>query len=367
MKFNKVIFLLPSLGVGGAEYNAVRLSNFLVAQGLEVEAWGVLGEKTISTKFDPGVKVVVLGKRRLLESLFSIFWMSKGLRNTLFILNLWPLSLIAFLGLAFSHGTNRKLFVEHIDLKVGLTYASTFEKRLAFLFHVLCRFGSLRFVAVSDGVRDTLVKDFFLKPNYVRRIYNPVLSESLSRGMLKARRPFNRSLRILSVGNLKPQKDYDTQIRAFKHLRDKGVEFEARIAGEGPERPLLELSIARHGLQDSVVLEGLVTDTRALYEWADVFVMTSKWEGFGNVLVEALSHGCRVVCTDCPAGPREALGSGRFGQLVQVGDAVGVAEAIVNSGEYSIDEVGLQDHLDQFQVNRIASEYFEFAAEDFSL
>lgn len=132
---------------------------------------------------------------------------------------------------------------------------------------------------------------------------------------------------LLAVGRLAPQKDFPTLLRAFSRLRGHR---EARlvILGEGDERAALVALAEALDIRQAVDLPGFVTDPHAWMARASLVVLSSAWEGFGNVLVEALALGTPVVATDCPSGPREILANGRYGPLVPVGDDAALAAAI---------------------------------------
>ncbi len=361
--FSRVVFILPSLALGGAESNAVKMANLLVSSGIPAELWGILKDRSIVKKLDQRVKTVNIDAHRLLGGCVAIWRCSRRSVNTLFISNLWPVNLISYLALAFLDRSNQRLFVEHIYLKSGLQHAGKIEQAVAILFHHWAKLIKLRFVAVSDGVAEGLIRDFGLSVSQVRRIYNPVLNDMVQFKVRDLELSRSSILRILAVGHLKPQKDYATFIRALAELRGMGIRFESRIAGEGPERALIESMVERLGLHRDVILLGSVEEPMELYRWADVFVMTSRWEGLGNVIVEALSAGCRIVATDCLAGPREILSSGDFGRLVHVGDAPGIAEAIFYSLNDSLDELRLRAHLKLFNIKEVTQEYITFASE----
>jgi glycosyltransferase involved in cell wall biosynthesis len=101
------------------------------------------------------------------------------------------------------------------------------------------------------------------------------------------------------------------------------------ILGEGEERARIERLIRELGIENDVYLPGFVENPFAWMARASVFVLASAWEGFSNVLLEALACGCTVVSTDCPSGPREILADGKFGYLVPVGDDTALADAIL--------------------------------------
>jgi glycosyltransferase involved in cell wall biosynthesis len=135
---------------------------------------------------------------------------------------------------------------------------------------------------------------------------------------------------VLGVGKLKPQKDFATLLRAFARLR-RARSARLVILGEGSEREAL-LALAKElGIGDDVDLPGFVRNPYPFYARSAVFALSSAWEGFGNVVVEALACGCSVVSTDCPSGPAEILDGGRFGRLVPVGDDAALAAALVST------------------------------------
>jgi glycosyltransferase involved in cell wall biosynthesis len=132
---------------------------------------------------------------------------------------------------------------------------------------------------------------------------------------------------IVGAGRMDPVKDFPTLLRAFSLLRRRR-QARLLILGEGEELEALRALSASLGIASDVDLPGFVKNPYAYFSAASVFVHSSRWEGFGNVLVEAMAVGTPIVATDCPGGPREILQDGRFGQLVPVGDAEALAVAI---------------------------------------
>ncbi|HQH28782.1 MAG TPA: glycosyltransferase, partial [Oligoflexia bacterium] len=124
---------------------------------------------------------------------------------------------------------------------------------------------------------------------------------------------------VLGCGRLREQKNFALLIKALASLREK-VAAKLVILGEGPQRKNLESLISELGLTADVSLPGEVENPLSYMAHASVFCLSSSWEGFGIVLVEALAMGLPVISTDCPSGPAEILDGGRFGELVPVGD-----------------------------------------------
>jgi len=219
-----------------------------------------------------------------------------------------------------------------------------------------------RVVAVSRGVADDCIGLLGLEPRNVHAIYNPVIDDRL---LALAERPVSHPWLtakdtpvVIGIGKLKPQKDFETLIRAFASLRARRP-ARLLILGEGPGRAGLEALAADLGIGADVDLPGFVSNPMAMLQRADVFALSSRFEGFGNVLVEALACGIPVVSTDCPSGPAEILEAGRYGTLVAVGDPAGLADGL----HYALDTAPQPDVLRaraaEFSVDRAARAYLE--------
>ena len=131
------------------------------------------------------------------------------------------------------------------------------------------------------------------------------------------------------------------------------------ILGEGSERTALETQVHALGLEGRVLLPGYKSDPAPYYARADLFVLSSDHEGFGNVIVEALDHGVPVVSTDCPSGPREILQEGKYGTLVPVGDVDALAQAMLATLHAPHDPAALKARARDFAVDTIADQYLD--------
>ncbi|MDQ7842945.1 MAG: glycosyltransferase [Armatimonadota bacterium] len=138
----------------------------------------------------------------------------------------------------------------------------------------------------------------------------------------------NDAATVVAVGRLDFQKGFDLLLEAHARLRRRGIEHRLVIVGEGPNRRDLELKAATLGVADSVIFPGFLKNPYPLMQAARVFVLSSRFEGFGMALLEALALSVPVVSTDCGAGPREILADGRFGRLVPPEDPEALARAI---------------------------------------
>jgi glycosyltransferase involved in cell wall biosynthesis len=192
------------------------------------------------------------------------------------------------------------------------------------------------FIGISEGVAEDLVSLIDIPRDKVHIAYNPVITPELYR--LAKEKPDHPWLGgdavpvVLASGRLEPQKDFDTLLRAFAILR-RSRAARLIILGRGSRQQQLKDLIAELGLSADVALPGFVANPYSYMANANLFVLSSAWEGFGNVLAEALALGLPAVATDCPSGPREILQHGKVGSLVAVGDVDGLAAAMARTLE----------------------------------
>jgi len=166
---------------------------------------------------------------------------------------------------------------------------------------------------------------------------------------------------VLAVGRLVPEKGFDVLMRAWAHVARQQPEWRLRIVGEGESRPELEQLRRALGLDDIVALPGATAEIEAEYRRATLFCLSSRYEGFGMVLIEAMAAGLPVVSTDCETGPREILRDRQNALLAPAGDSAALADRLV---ALMADEA-LQDRLrtagrvtaDAYLPERIAAQW----------
>lgn len=155
---------------------------------------------------------------------------------------------------------------------------------------------------------------------------NPVIVPPVETTTNPPQLPGERSL--IAVGRLVPQKGFDLLLQAFSKLTDRYREWHLTILGEGELRPQLEALRTELGLVDRVHLPGRVKNPHEYLQQADIFIMSSRFEGFPNALCEAMVAGTAVISTDCPNGPREIIRNGVDGILVPSENIAALADAM---------------------------------------
>lgn len=215
-------------------------------------------------------------------------------------------------------------------------------------------------VAVSGGVADDLSKLTGIARERIRVIHNGVVTADFAaRAAEPAPHPWlvdGGAPVLLAVGRLHADKDYPTLLRAFTLLRAR-CPARLLILGEGPERAALEALARELGIATDVALPGFCSNPLAAMARATLLVLSSHFEGFPNVLAEALAVGCPVVSTDCPSGPAEILDHGRYGRLTPVGDAEALARAILATLDAPVDRTALERRGMTFSAAAAAARY----------
>ncbi len=224
-------------------------------------------------------------------------------------------------------------------------------------------------VPISEGVGDDLVETASVNRQKMTTIYNPAFDHSIpDRAEESPDHPWfeedeDEFATLLAVGSLSRQKDFPTLLRAFARIQNRRP-ARLTILGEGDKRNELEALTRDLGIQDYVSFPGFVDNPFSYMARADVFVLSSEWEGFGNVLVEAMACGTPVVSTDCPSGPSEILCDGKYGPLVPIGDHVALADSIKETLDDPIDSETLQKRANDFSVEEIAEQYLDVLLPD---
>jgi glycosyltransferase involved in cell wall biosynthesis len=162
----------------------------------------------------------------------------------------------------------------------------------------------------------------FVAPERIHTVANPLRVLPLPDETGSSRKT------ILAMGRLHNQKGFDLLLRAFHASALAPTGWRLRILGEGPERTSLTRLASDLGISDSVDLPGIVADPENRMHLGAIFVLSSRYEGFPNALLEAMAMGMAVIATDCPSGPAEIVEHGKNGLLVRSGSSEDLAGAL---------------------------------------
>jgi glycosyltransferase involved in cell wall biosynthesis len=357
----RLAFFTRSLGGGGAERVVVTLASHYAAQGHAVDLIVSRREDTYLKEVHPEVRVHYLHTRRRMLAAPRLAKVLREVRPAALLATVNTFA--AVLGQRLARTPTRVVLREANTPSIALHAkgASPVKRAISEMAMRWLYPRADAVVAVSKGVAQDLLNLMpQLKPK-LTVIYNPVIDAAFyAKADAPVEHPWfqpNQPPVILGVGRHHFQKGFDTLLRAFARVRQ---ETPARlvILGEGPERPNLERLAAELGVAADVDMPGFDPNPFRYMKRAGVFVLSSRYEGLPNVLIQALACGCPVVSTNCPNGPAEILDDGRYGALVPVDDVEAMAQAIVAALKGSNPQVP-EAWLSQFAVPTVAHQYLE--------
>ncbi|AFV10520.1 glycosyl transferase [Thermacetogenium phaeum DSM 12270] len=358
----KIALFVPSLRGGGAERVMVNLARGFAERGISVELVLAKVEGPYLSKVPKDVRIVDLKACRVLYALPGLVRYLKREKPLAMLSTLNHANIIALWAKRLARVSTRIVVREASTIRLSSANAPTVKGRFMPLLMRLFYSWADAVVAISKGVAEDLIQITKLPKEKVKVIYNPVITNEIFE---KAEEPVEHPWFaqgeppvILGVGRLTEQKDFATLIRAF-HLVRKECNAKLVILGEGEKRAELEKLVEGLGLKEDVDMPGFVKNPFKYMKRATVFVFSSKWEGFGNVLVEAMAVGTPVVSTDCPSGPAEILEGGEYGYLVPLGDINAMARAILSIIKEKKIDTGFQQHALKFTVDKIVECYLE--------
>ncbi|MDB5119318.1 MAG: group 1 glycosyl transferase [Sphingobacteriales bacterium] len=323
MKKQKIFFITPNLVKGGAQRVVCSLSNYFddhnFSVGMIVLGQGIKAGEEIAYPINKDVNTFILSDR---DGRYSVFYRLYFAFSMLFkffyyIIKYSPSHIISFT-------TAANIWTGVVAKILGIPYIvseRTIPDRTINKFHpikskIVCWLykKSSAIVVPSKGLKDELLKNKNLQDaKNLKVIRNPVTTFKTLSGIPVHYKPF-----ILAVGRLHFVKGFDLLINAYNELKINDIDL--IIVGDGEEREKLQKQISSLGLNNSVFLVGKKDNMQDYYSQSKLFVLSSRNEGYPNVLIEAMSFGCVSVAVDCITGPSEIIENGINGMLIENGN-----------------------------------------------
>ena len=356
----RIALLLPTLNMGGAERVAITLAGFFRDAGYAVDFVLLSDEGELRREAPDGSRIIGLGGVRFRGAYGPLVRYFREARPEAVLVFMWPLTVIALLAHRRAGLPGRIVISEHNTISVEQRRRGIWMYLLVRLTTALSYRAADARVCVSRGVAEDVARTSGLPRAAFVVIENPVppIDEGVADEAVWTVPPGRR---ILTVGRLAEQKNHALLVRAFAQLSDLGG-AQLVILGEGPLRQATEKLIGELGLESRVLLPGATPFPQAYYATADLFALSSDYEGFGMVLIEALGHGLAVVSTDCPSGPAEIITDRSLGTLVPCGDVVELAAAMRDALGRRHDPAPARRRYDDFSVARIGPRYLDVLA-----
>lgn len=364
---NKIIFFLPTLGGGGAERTVIQLANNLVQQGrsVDVVVCDITGVKgTLLPEVDPQIQLIDLSCGRVANAIFPLKKRLQAADYDVLVATQTHTNIIAALAKRLAKSQARLILREVSTPSKNMKLQGAVKWLLKTLVNMTYPSAS-QVVCVSQGVMEDFREYYAYNKNNLVTIYNPVIDDTYVEKLqvpIEHRffQPENKV--ILAVGRLTEAKNFGFLIRSFKALHDQHPETRLIILGEGELRGELEQLVRDLSLSDVVDLPGFDPNPYAYFKYAELFVLSSNWEGLPGVLIQALASKIKVVSTNCPSGPMEILANAKFGLLVECNDQAGMTAAMQQAifGAYvTYDDTELVAHCLQFHKHTVQQRYLQ--------
>ena len=357
---DSICFLNYDLGFGGTEKVIVSLANHFTAIGKNVTILILSNKNDFKDFLHPNINVTSLNVSKIKFLLPNLINFVRKNHFNNFIANVWPLTSISFVIRLFSRKT-QLILIEHCNLSEQFKNRSKTFLLLQKISISIFYYFAHQVVAVSKGVKDDLELKGVFKDK-IKVIYNPIISQPIqeinfSNSAIKKWFASEKN-KLIAVGELKAQKNFLNLIHAI-HFAKKNLDLDLDllILGDGSERKKISKEVSALGLENNVLLAGWVDDPLPYFDQADLFVLSSDYEGFGVVIVEALSRGLNVVSTDCKSGPSEILSNGKFGFLCDVGNSESLAKEIKTALMNPKKPMDLVKRAEDFSENKIGKLY----------
>jgi glycosyltransferase involved in cell wall biosynthesis len=359
-----ICFIPGTLDLGGIGRNTLNLGEELTRRGYPVDLFLTREGGVYAAQVPSSIRLFI-GEGSATRSISSLIAYLRRRRPRVIISAHPHIHLLVLIAARLARGHTRVVCTVRTNISVDRKSKGAYRNILIEAARYAYRRADA-VVAVSEGVADDLAAHAGIPRGDVRVIYNPALTRRLLEQetleidcswLMERHAPV-----IVSVGRLTKQKDFPTLVRALAHVREVLPDCRLVILGEGEERSSIESLVQELGLGEAVLMPGFVPNPAAYVARASLFALSSAWEGFGNVLVEAMAVGTPVVATDCPSGPAEILEHGSFGRMVPVGDYLSLAEAIINELRTPTPANVLRQRAEMFSAESAADQWLELIA-----
>jgi len=364
-ELKKIIIYLPNLKGGGAEKVYLNLANDWIKQGINVTFLLNKKEGDYLKFVDKNIKIINLDINRIREGLLKLPFIFYKEKASICIVAMWPLTSITILIFRLFLIKTKLIISDHVNLEKSIENETSFNLNL-FKFILKITYPLTDgIICVSEGVKSQVSKISNIKKNKIKVINNPIVPDNNYNKLLYFQK-YNKFLKrtIISVGTLKDQKNHEFLIKTFAKI-NKDIEAQLIIVGQGPLKNKLKNLIIELDERERISIIDFDANIFEYYLKSHIFVLSSKWEGFGNVIVEAMHCGLEIISSNCDYGPSEILENGKYGILFDHNDQNGLLKELkklINKNKINFNKKNFIKSFD-FSISKISKQYINYINE----
>ncbi|WP_440653637.1 glycosyltransferase [Candidatus Pelagibacter sp. HIMB1506] len=355
MKKIKLYFFHPYSRIGGADLSLSRLINSLDKKKYSI-TFITLEKPKINYYLNRKIDIKVIKQKRVIFSIFDLREIVKKNKEkfskVIFLSNqnfANVISIISLLGIKWV-----KIILIERNNPIELNYSGKIkDKIIKVLIKLTYRFSD-RIIAISKELGRDLQK---LCKKKVTTIYNPSFDKNILKFIKKKKNSDTKI--ILNVARFEKQKNHSMLLESFKDIHNQ-VNANLLLVGYGAEKKKISNFINKNKLNNRIIIVKDYINVFKYYKIADLFVLTSLYEGFGNVLVEAGIFKIPIISTDCKSGPKEILNNGKYGDLVKIGQTKKLSKLILKNLKFpnknkitkmykSLKRFNIQNHINAYE------------------
>lgn len=361
-KKEQLTLFLASLEGGGIQKAAMRLIQELIRRKILITLVVINGTGPVRKEIPDGCLLVDLNCNRTRFAFFALLKYLLRAKPSIGISSQTHLNVLMIILRGLSRYPKQLIVREHNAFNQdNLKTRKLLERARIWLIRYFYPFTS-KFVAVSSSVAKSIHKYARYKKdiqviqngidlNQIRRL----ISHSLDY-------PWYKNIKdkklIVGMGRLSRQKNFLDLLIAFSHMKDL-ANTHLLIMGEGLELENLKTMSQKLQIGDKVDFLGFIPNPYPILAQADVFVLSSRWEGFSNVVLEALACGVPIVATDCSGGPADILEGKSFARIVPLDDRTAMSNSITELLGKKIDRTQIIQYAQQFNIEIVAQQYID--------
>lgn len=350
----KIFFLLPGLTFGGAERVIFTLCNELDRTRFEPILVLFSKEGMPLDLLKPDVRVVDLKIKRIRFAVFSVLNLIRKEKPDIVFGGWGEVSAMLSPVIPFFKKTN------FVARETNVVSKHVTRKEIRFFYRFYNHFDKI--IAQSDDMQKDLIENWGIQPRKIVKIHNPVDVEFIESQMVSDEKLYSDEFKnVVAIGNLSERKGFDLLLNVFSHLKDKPIKL--HILGDGRDREKLVEQKEKLGLRNVAFL-GVRKNPYPFLHQADLFVLSSRYEGFPNVLLEAGACGTYALANNCTGGIDEIIQPKINGEIYPIEDVEGFAREIERLSDKNYDKEFIRESIEsRFSKEIIVQKYNQVLSE----